>query len=321
MNARTPFIALAVLLAPIVAIAEDTGEQWEVTTKMEMQGMPMAMPAMTNTVCLPKKRQSDEDLVPRDKNSDCKMSDVKQSGNKMSFKMACSGKNAMTGEGEIEHNADNYRGKMHMVGDMDGQQVDMTQNFSGKRIGTCAYEDPGKKYAAMQQKYTDEMCRQSIDRLEWRVFSDDPQWAQQFAVCKPYKKEFCARVTKIAGDMRALDGFKNFTDEHKDWKDLFATCGIDSDKLLVDICRKATDAKDWEVVVNYCPGEAKAAAAEHCAGRDYTAMMVGPYGALCQRYAKRPAPNMAPETAPTKEDLIKQGVDEGVNKLKKLLPF
>ena len=227
----------------------------------------------------------------------------------------------MTGDGEIEHGGDNYRGMMHIVGAMEGEQVDMTQNFSGKRIGTCTYEDQGKKMLAMQEKMTADMCKQSIDKLEWRVFSNDPTWAQQFAVCKPYKKDFCARVTKVSGDLRALDGFKTFTTDHRDWKDLLATCDIASDKVLVEICKKASDAKDWDVVGEHCPVEAKALAAEHCAGRDYTAMMVGPYGALCQRYAKRPDPTDPKQALPTKEDVIKGGVNEGVNQLKKLLPF
>lgn len=321
MNARTPLIALAVLLSPLAAVAEGSDEQWEVTTKMEMQGMPMAMPGLTNTVCLPKNRKSDEELVPKDKNSDCKMSDVKQSGNKMTYRMTCTGKHPMSGDGEIEHSGDSYRGRMHVVGDMEGQQVDMTQSFSGKRIGTCTYEDQGKKALAMQEKMTADMCKQSIDKLEWRVFSNDPTWSQQFAVCKPYKKDFCARVTKVANDLHAVQGFKDFTADHRDWKDLLATCDIASDKVLVDVCKKASDTQQWDVVAEHCPAEAKALAAEHCAGRDYTAMMVGPYGALCQRYAQRPNPTDPQQALPTKEDLIKNGVNEGVNKLKKLLPF
>lgn len=321
MNARVPLVALVLFLSSLPAVAEGTDEQWEITTKMEMKGMPMAMPAMTNQACLPKNRKSNEDLIPKDKNSDCKMSDVKQSGNKMTFKMSCTGKQAMTGEGEIEHNADNYRGKMHIVGNMEGQPVDMTQNFSGKRIGSCTYEDQGKKMLAMQEKMTADMCKQSIDKLEWRVFSNDPTWSEQFAVCKPYKKDFCARVTKVSTDMRKLDGFKKYTNDHRDWKDLFATCDIASDKLVVEVCKQAVDVKDWEIVADNCPVEAKALAAEHCAGRDYTAMMSGTYGGLCQRYARRPESNDLQQAVPTKEEAIKNGVNEGVNKLKKLLPF
>lgn len=322
-NVRTPlrfFVLMAICFCSLV-VAEGTDEQWEITTKMEMKGMPMAMPAMTNKACLPKNRKSNEDLIPKDKDSDCKMSDVKQSGNKTSFKMVCAGKHPMKGDGEIEHSGDNYRGTMHIVGDMDGQPMDMTQSFSGKKIGTCTYEDPTKKALAIQEKMTADVCKQSIDKLQWQVFSNDPTWSQQFAMCKPFKKDFCARVTKVANDARKLDNFKSFANDHRDWKDLLATCDIPSDKLLADVCKQAVDVKDWDVVAESCPVEAKALVAEHCSGRDYTAMISGTYGGLCQRYARRPDRTDPQQAIPTKEDAIKNGVNEGVNKLKKILPF
>ena len=298
------------------ALAAGTDEQWEITTKMEMAGMPMALPSQTNKVCLPKNRNSDEGLIPQDKNSDCKMDDMKRSGNKTTFKMSCAGKHPMTGNGEIENNGDSYRGTMHIVGKMEGEDVDMKQSFSGKRIGSCTYEDQGKKFAAMQEKMTADMCRQSIDKLEYRVFDNSELAQQQFAVCKPYKKEFCERVKKVAADMRSPAGFRSTVEKQREWKELLGTCDIAADALLTDVCKKGQDAKDWNFVAEYCPVEAKALAAEHCAGRDYTAQMVGPYGALCSKYAQRPN-----NAIPTKDDLIKSGVDEGVNKLKKLLPF
>lgn len=143
---KLTLLAVSALL-PLAAHAGDeqatqAGEQWQITMQVEMQGMPMAMPAVTHTACLPKKHASIADMVPQNNHSDCKMENVHQSGDKTTFKMACTGQHPMTGEGEIEHGADHYRGTMHVVGDMEGQHVDMTQNFSGKRIGTCAYSAP-----------------------------------------------------------------------------------------------------------------------------------------------------------------------------------
>jgi len=314
---RIVSIALALVLAPLPAAAAGTDELWEITTKMEMAGMPMMMPAQTNQVCQPKNRRSDEELVPKDKNGDCKMDDMQHTGNKTSFKMSCSGKSAMTGNGEIESNGDNYRGTMHMKGSMEGRDIDMTQSFSGKRIGSCTYEDLGKKYLAQQEVATAEMCRKGVSDLEWRMFNEGAL-QQQFAVCKPFKKEFCARVDKVAADLHNPKGFHEFADKRSDWKDLLDSCGIDKQALLADLCKKSVDAQDWNVVASNCPGEAKTLAAEHCAGRDYTAMMVGPYAPLCRGVGREPTANAQ---APTKEDLIKGGVNEGVNKLKKLLPF
>lgn len=308
-------IALLLLATPLLALAAGTDELWEITTKMEMAGMPMAMPGMTNQSCLPKNRASEEALVPKDKNSDCKMDSMQQSGNKTVFKMSCSGKNPMTGNGEIEKSADTYRGMMHMVGKMEGQDIDMTQNFSGKKIGSCTYEDLGKKAVAQQQAMTAEMCRKSIDDLQWAVFKD----GSQFEMCKPFKKEFCARVTKVTAGMHDPAGFRGVVQKQADWQNLLGTCAIDTQLLLADACKKGKDAQDWDFIANYCPADAKALAAEHCAGRDYTAMMLGPYAPLCRGVARSPAADQV--ALPTKEDVIKAGVNESVNKLKKMLPF
>jgi hypothetical protein len=144
-------------------------------------------------------------------------------------------------------------------------------------------------------------------------------YEQQFAACKPFKKELCTRVDKVAVDLRTPKGFHDFTAKRDDWKDLLDTCGIDKQTVLTELCKKAVDAQDWALVAGNCPAETKALAAEHCAGRDYTAMMMGPYAPLC-RGIGRAAATDTPQ-APSKEDLIKGGVNEGVNKLKKLLPF
>jgi hypothetical protein len=315
-------LATAALAAALPAVAADgvPGEQWEITTKMEMSGMPMALPAQTNKVCLPKDRKSDDELVPKDKNNDCKMEDIKRSGNKTTYTMRCTGKETFTGTGEMENNGDSYRGSMHIVGTMQGEAVDMKQTYSGKRLGTCTYEDLGKKYQAMAEKATADMCRKGVDDLTWVMFSDDPNYRSSNEACKPFKKAYCDKASKVAADLRTPAGFRAFTDKRKDWRDVIGVCGIAADGVLTDLCKKANDAQDWEVVVAQCPAEAKAAAAEHCAGRSYTAMMSGPYAPLCRNYGRD---NMqgSPAAAPSKEDIIKGGVNEGVNKLKKLLPF
>ncbi|TMI03725.1 MAG: hypothetical protein E6H46_08505, partial [Betaproteobacteria bacterium] len=58
------------LAASLPASAQGKDDLWEVSTKMEMPGMPMAMPAQTNRFCIGKNRK-DEELVP--KQGDCRM--------------------------------------------------------------------------------------------------------------------------------------------------------------------------------------------------------------------------------------------------------
>jgi hypothetical protein len=55
--------ALVLFFAPTIGGAQGQGqdELWEVTTKMEMAGMPMAMPPQTQQICQPKRTGQDEE--------------------------------------------------------------------------------------------------------------------------------------------------------------------------------------------------------------------------------------------------------------------
>lgn len=130
-------LSLAVLaLACAPALAQEKGNEYEVTVKMEMKGMPMAMPPRTTKVCVAKNGK-DESYVPMRSGSDCRITDSRKSGNTLSYKMECSGKDPIVGEGEVTYAADSYSGRMHMVGKGEGG-FDMTQTYSGRKIGECA---------------------------------------------------------------------------------------------------------------------------------------------------------------------------------------
>jgi hypothetical protein len=112
------------------------GEYWELTTKMEMVGMPMAMPPVTMKLCVPKGAERD----PRhsaDKN--CTMSDVKINSNGSSWKVRCvKDGEVMTGIGEMKGDANQWAGTIRMSGVTGGQKFDMTNHLQSKRLGgTC----------------------------------------------------------------------------------------------------------------------------------------------------------------------------------------
>ncbi len=130
-------LASFTLLLPVVVQAEE-GELWQTEVKVEMPGMPMAMPPQTATVCQPKGR-GEEMSIPKD--ASCKITDLKKNGNTTRFKITCNGQgNAMTGSGEVETlGSDRYRGTMQMAMNHGGEKMVMNQNFSSKRIGKCDY--------------------------------------------------------------------------------------------------------------------------------------------------------------------------------------
>ena len=128
--------AVAVLIAGLVASipvsAQGKDDLWEISSKMDMPGMPMAMPPQVNRVCVGKNRK-DEDLVPRQ--SDCRMVDSKRTGSKFTYKMECTGKEPMTMVGEMNFGTNAYDGQMRMT--MTRTNDTMNMSVSGKRVGDC----------------------------------------------------------------------------------------------------------------------------------------------------------------------------------------
>jgi len=128
-------VALGVLAAAPSG-AQEKGDQYEITVRMEMKGVPMALPPQTTKVCMAKNAK-DESFVPQ-RGTDCKVVRSNRTGNTLSYRMECAGKDAMVAEGEITYAGDSYTGKMHMTGAAGGEPFEMNQTYSGKKIGECA---------------------------------------------------------------------------------------------------------------------------------------------------------------------------------------
>ena len=133
---RGVFALAGVCMLPVaqVASAQGNDDQYDVTVKMEMAGMPMAMPPTSQRVCV-KKGAKDEDFVPRQEN--CRVSDTTRTGSRLTFKIACAGSNPMIGTGDFTFDANGYNGQIRMKGKMEGQDVDMTQAIAARRVGGC----------------------------------------------------------------------------------------------------------------------------------------------------------------------------------------
>ena len=139
---------VAVFAAASVSVVAQSGPRrdgnWEVTMQMEMPGMPAAMPATKMTQCITPQEASDPSKsVPqrpagRGGSGDCKVSDYKVDGNKVTWNMKCEGARPMTGTGEFVYEKDSYTGtmKMDMGAGGPGGGV-MTMKYTGKRLGDC----------------------------------------------------------------------------------------------------------------------------------------------------------------------------------------
>ena len=111
------------------ALAAGEGEWWEMSTKVEMAGMP-AMPA-GQTVKFCRLKGGENEPVKSDSDKSCAITDVKKSGNAMSFNMKCTGKDAMNGSGEMTHTPTTFNQKIKMR----SAGENMVMVSSGKRIG------------------------------------------------------------------------------------------------------------------------------------------------------------------------------------------
>jgi hypothetical protein len=133
-------IALHLALALCPARAEGPNMRpgkWEITTKMELPGMPADMPQQqfVHTQCL-----TGDDFVPSDPKAaagsrNCKVRDVHTSGNTVRWTMRCNtAQGEMNGKGSITYHGDSFEGVFESK--MPGMKV--IQHMKGRRVGDCA---------------------------------------------------------------------------------------------------------------------------------------------------------------------------------------
>lgn len=128
-----PALAVAICCAWAAPGFAQSGpdELWEVVSNVSMEGM--RMPGMQSRVCA-KAGQSDS-MVPMQ--DDCKITDRNTVGNRTTFRVACTGKDPMSGTGEMTRGQGTYQGMLKLSGKMDGEAVNMTTEYSGKLVGKC----------------------------------------------------------------------------------------------------------------------------------------------------------------------------------------
>lgn len=111
---------------------------WEITTKVEMAGMPANLPPTTIRHCVkPADIESGRHAVPQNTDKKCEMKDFKVQGNTSSWSMVCKGESAMSGSGTITYTGNSYSGSSKMTMTHGGKAMNMAQTYSGKRVGDC----------------------------------------------------------------------------------------------------------------------------------------------------------------------------------------
>jgi hypothetical protein len=287
-----PLVALAALIPGMVSTpvaAGPTGDLWEVTSQMTMEGMPpgMTMPSQTRQVCTAK--EWTKPPVAQDDHS-CETIDFKGSPTKSSWKMKCDG---MSGEGEITRTSpDAFTGWIKMM----APQGTMTMNLTGRKAGDCDAGEAKKQReaqiahieaqaAAGEKMVADSMhqaCMAPVDALDLRALQGQ---AQMGACGDPsYKAAFCEKA-------KTYDGFKLLckrerSDPESGLPVAAQYCGTDEATMTKVACPQALKLDDLDILGRCCIAEATAVAAEHCAGRSYTSMSGDKYQGFCATFAK-----------------------------------
>jgi len=301
---KRTLVALSVAVASSAFGAPGSGELWEVTTQMSMEGMPAGMmPARTNQVCSAK--DWTKPPIAQDEQLRCDITDWSNTPTKSSWKMHCPA-DQMDGTGEITRTSpDAYTGVINMT----SPHGVMKMNLSGKKIGPCDAEaaQAGREaqmahvqaqMAAAQKAGDDakaQACKATAEAMDPHMLDSQAQ------VCDSatYKPMLCAKASSD-------DGFKELKSRPPDAENGLAAvakyCGLDVAAKEKDLCKKAAAGEsDLAYVARNCPDEAAPIAQRECAGRDYTALAGTKYAGFCATYAAaHPVPGASPPPADAK---------------------
>jgi len=319
---RMVVLAAMVVVAGVAGAAP--GEFWDVTTKMAMEGM--TMPVMRARACMPTDVPDDE-LIPS-ADDKCRATNFQTRGNKTTYRFECTGKDAMTGEGEFERlGPDAYRGRT-VMNSKDGEMI---MEFEGRKAGgACDTEAPMKQIQAQMAAGQAEMCRARGESLlppgrDPNLPPElDPGCETQLkaAYCEGAKEKYDAMSSRSSFDSVAGDG--------GGWRAALAFCGLDVAALEQRVCGAAVAEEDYYFVARACEADARRIAAQ-CVGRDGTSLAAAGQTKLlpiCAKYgpggpiviemvapaASEPA---APPEKPSALDKLKKG-SKGLRDLVKI---
>jgi hypothetical protein len=126
-------MACFILTAPVLAAPNYQEGQWEITTIMDIPGMPKEFNKPHKyTYCMTK-----ENAVPQPKEQGPQKCDVKQriEGSTVHWTMTC--KDGTVSTGQITYTKNSFKGSQSMTTRQGGQNITMKSEMSGKYLGPC----------------------------------------------------------------------------------------------------------------------------------------------------------------------------------------
>ena len=108
---------------------------WEVTTLIEMKGLPVKLPAVTTQQCFDK-----DNSVPKSAQQDenCDVSQKQVNANTISWTLVChTDRGELKGNGEITYEGDTFKGFLNLNLDNKEGQLKMDSILKGRYLGLC----------------------------------------------------------------------------------------------------------------------------------------------------------------------------------------
>jgi hypothetical protein len=324
-------LALALLLAGTARGAdEESGVWWENSFQMEMQGM--AMPAQTSKSCLPKSGPKEPPRSGDD--SDCTYSDVKHEGAKTSWKVVCTGKNPMTGEGEMTGTKEAYSGKMTMHMGEGRKGGDVVMVINGKRLGgDCDANATKKQVAAFKKqsddaqakgkKTMDEACVKGAADVALAMFSGPGNMCSKSTDARAKLKEVLGTLRGYSLYQQQVKGDASLSKVYQE------IMGSDPEADKANFCKKSAAQSSCEKtpagaiswMQKNCPTEMRGIARTCCPGRDFSGVDEL-WNGICTDYAKDVLGKGGlkdEKPVKVKEEEPKSGKDQAVDKAKGML--
>jgi hypothetical protein len=137
MKKSLVFATVLSLIFAVAAFAAPNYKEglWEITTTMNMPGMPKEMMRpMKNSICMTK-----ENAVPQQQQQkgeqQCKTTSQRVVGNKVLWTTTC--KNGMVSNGEITYSKTSFDGATTTITSQGGKKMTVKSTMSGKYLGPC----------------------------------------------------------------------------------------------------------------------------------------------------------------------------------------
>ncbi|HEX9395128.1 MAG TPA: DUF3617 family protein [Burkholderiales bacterium] len=288
------------LLLPFFAVAADDGELWEVTTQMNIPGMPAGMAGMgggAQRVCAGKDPK--EDATRRPDMQKCKVVDLKQTATRMTLTMSCPDGQAVIDQ---TYNAarTEYKGTMTMK----SKDGDMVINTAGRKVGTCDVqqarqqrEEKGAKMkaqseaqvaamnqqqAAQRAKTTEAVaaaCSTAASGMDASKFPDclrpGSPMAKSATCTDPRLTEYTfPAAARASCDTKKAEYCQKFQTEagfvqavaadRRTQLDGAEVCGLKRASVQSKLCQGAVQRESLDFLAGQCPGEAAKSGASLC---------------------------------------------------------